>query len=69
MYFAVVVLTLFLLLVWVPPAFAYVDPGTGGMIVQLLLGGVAGLVVLGRLYWSRLLILMGLRKRQTDRTQ
>ena len=36
------------------PAYAYVDPGTGGMLTQLLTGGVAGLLVLFRLYWSRL---------------
>jgi hypothetical protein len=36
------------------PAYAYVDPGTGGMLTQLLTGGVAGLLVLLRLYWSRL---------------
>lgn len=36
------------------PAYAYVDPGTGGMLTQLLTGGVAGLLVLSRLYWSRL---------------
>jgi hypothetical protein len=35
------------------PAYAYVDPGTGGMLVQLITGGVAGLLVLGRLYWRR----------------
>ena len=31
----------------------YVDPGTGGMLVQLVTGGVAGLLVLGRLMWTR----------------
>jgi Zn-dependent protease with chaperone function len=36
------------------PAYAYVDPGAGGMLTQLLTGGVAGLLVLFRLYWSRL---------------
>lgn len=36
------------------PAYAYVDPGTGGMLVQLVTGGVAGLLVLVRLYWTRL---------------
>jgi hypothetical protein len=36
------------------PAYAYVDPGTGGMLAQLLTGGIAGLLVLCRLYWSRL---------------
>jgi hypothetical protein len=35
------------------PAHAYLDPGTGSMIVQLLLGGVAGAIVILRLYWDR----------------
>lgn len=37
------------------PAQAYVDPGTGGMLVQLLTGGVAGVLVLIRLFWSRII--------------
>lgn len=32
------------------PAHAYLDPGTGGMLVQLLLGGIAGAVVIVKLY-------------------
>lgn len=36
------------------PAHAYVDPGTGAMLLQLLLGGVAGAMVIARLYWQRL---------------
>jgi hypothetical protein len=35
------------------PAWAYLDPGTGSMMLQLLLGGVAGVMVVGRLYWQR----------------
>jgi hypothetical protein len=35
------------------PAYAYVDPGTGGMLIQLASGGAAGLAVLIRLYWGR----------------
>ncbi len=35
-------------------AFAYLDPGTGSMILQLLLGGVAGAVAIGKLYWGSL---------------
>jgi hypothetical protein len=43
---------------WLPadmaiPMFAYLDPGTGSMIIQLLLGGVAGAMVVGKLYWQR----------------
>jgi hypothetical protein len=36
------------------PAYAYVDPGTGGMLVQLVTGGVAGLIVIVKLYWRRI---------------
>jgi hypothetical protein len=35
------------------PAWAYLDPGTGSMMLQLLLGGIAGAMVAGRLYWHR----------------
>jgi hypothetical protein len=34
--------------------YAYVDPNTGGMLIQLLTGGLAGLAVLARLYWRKL---------------
>jgi len=36
------------------PAHAYIDPGVGGMLLQLLLGGVAGALVVIKLYWHRL---------------
>jgi Na+/proline symporter len=45
------------------PAYAYVDPGTGSMLVQLLTGGTAGALVLARLYWRRL------RERVTGKSQ
>jgi hypothetical protein len=41
-------------LVLTGPAWAYLDPGTGSMMLQLLLGGVAGAMVVGKLYWQRL---------------
>lgn len=43
-------------------AYAYLDPGTGSMILQVLLGGVAGLALAGKLYWHKLLSLFGMRK-------
>ena len=44
---------------------AYMDPGTGSLFLQLLLGGVAGLAVVLKLYWRRLLVLLGLRKEKS----
>lgn len=35
------------------PAWAYLDPGTGSMMLQLMLGGVAGAMVVGKLYLKR----------------
>jgi hypothetical protein len=32
------------------------------MILQVLLGGVAGLALVGRLYWHKLLVFFGARK-------
>jgi hypothetical protein len=45
---------------------AYIDPGSGSMLLQLLLGGVAGLVVLAKLYWQRLLRVLGLGGQNLD---
>ena len=45
--------TIFLAASAVTPAYAYLDPGTGSMILQLMLGGVAGLMVVGKLYYRR----------------
>jgi len=49
-------------LLFANPAYAYLDPGSGSMILQLILGGVAGLFVILKLYWRRLLALLGLRR-------
>ena len=37
-----------------PPAHAYLDPGSGSMLLQVLLGGFAAVGVVVRLYWQRL---------------
>ena len=35
-------------------ALAYVDPGSGSILLQLILGGIAGVGVVAKLYWQRL---------------
>ena len=66
MKFAVVVFAVWLVFVCATPAYAYVDPGSGGMLVQLLLGGGAGAAVIIRLSWKRLLQAIGLRKAESN---
>ena len=48
------------------PAYAYLDPGSGSMLLQLLLGGGAALVVILKLYWNRFasLFRIGEKKRK-----
>ena len=48
---------------------AYLDPGTGSMLVQLLVGGVAAAGVMARLYWGRLLRLLRIRKDKPEQSQ
>lgn len=43
-------------------AHAYVDPGSGSMILQLLLGGLAGLFVIGRIFRQRISKFLGFGK-------
>lgn len=43
----------------------YVDPGSGSMILQLLLGGVSGIYVIFRLFKQRILGFFGIRSEPT----
>ncbi len=43
-------------------AYAYLDPGTGSLILQGIIGGLAVMAVVGKLYWHRLLRFFGIRK-------
>ncbi len=45
------------------PVEAYLDPGSGSMLLQVLLGGFAAVGVAAKLYWHRLATLFS---RKTD---
>ncbi len=45
---------------------AYLDPGSGSILLQVILGGIAGLVVAGKLFWARILDFLGIRKIQPN---
>jgi len=57
-------LTLSLLFVGISTsgAHAYLDAGTGSMILQVMLGGLAGLAIAGKLYWHKFLMAIGVRR-------
>ncbi len=48
------------------PAFAYLDPTSGSMFLQAILGGFAGAAVVLKLYWHRILGFFGAKKQQHD---
>jgi hypothetical protein len=45
---------------------AYLDPGSGSMILQVLAGGAAAVAVTGKLYWKRLKHLLRIGKRDDE---
>ena len=47
------------------PAFAYLDPGTGSMLLQVILGGVAAVAVAVKLFWYKIRAVVGLGKKSS----
>ena len=41
--------------IFAPPAMAYLDPGTGTMIVQAVLGVVLGISFTAKMWWHRVI--------------
>ena len=51
-------------MIWTP--LAYLDPGSGSLFLQLLLGGIAGVAVLGKVVWHRIRSALGVRSAAPD---
>ena len=47
-------------------AFAYLDPGTGSMLLQVILGGVAAVAVALKLFWYRIIAFLGFKKKPSS---
>ena len=43
---------------------AYLDPGTGSMMLQVILGGIAAVGVAIKLYWHKLRVFFGAGKKE-----
>lgn len=45
---------LLILLLVCQPAYAYLDAGSGSVLIQILLAGVGGMLAIIKLYWQRM---------------
>ncbi len=54
---------LFLITALPVTAFAYLDPGTGSMLMQVILGGIAAVAVALKLFWYRIIAFLGFKKK------
>jgi hypothetical protein len=46
--------------------FAYLDPGSGSMMLQVIAGGLAAAAVTLKVYWRRLLVFLRIRKPEEE---
>ena len=53
-----------LILLFMTDTEAYLDPGTGSMLLQVVLGGVAAVGVAVKLYWHKLRVAFGMGKKE-----
>ena len=51
---AVILLSIFLVLIFVNQSYAYIDPGTGSMLVQTVLAAIAAVSVSIGIFWHRI---------------
>jgi hypothetical protein len=45
---------------------AYLDPGSGSLLLQALAGGAAAMSVVAKLYWRRALRVLRIKKTEPD---
>jgi hypothetical protein len=54
-----------LLILSAGPVSAYLDPGTGSMLLQVILGGIAAVGVALKLFWHKIRVAIGLGKKSS----
>lgn len=55
--------------VWSLPAYAYLDPGTGSMLIQGIIGAIAAVGVTLKLYWHKIKLIISGRKTKSKATE
>jgi len=51
---AVILMSIFLVLIFVNQSYAYIDPGTGSMLVQAVLAAIAAVSVSIGIFWHQI---------------
>lgn len=59
--------TIVLIFLVPPPAHAYLDPAAGSMLLQLILGGLAGVALAIKVFWHRIVASLGFFFRRNER--
>ena len=57
---------IFGLISYTSPAYAYLDPGTGSMLLQGLIGGIAASIAFLSIYWQKVKAFFGKEEPDTD---
>lgn len=55
----------FLMIVLPSSAYAYIDPATGGLIIQIVIGMVITAIATVKLWWEKFLVLIGKKEKPT----
>lgn len=61
-----VILGVLLVALFPRPSHAYLDPTSGSILLQVLLGGVAGAALAVKLFWGKIVGFFGVGKRDHD---
>ena len=54
------------LISYTSPAYAYLDPGTGSILLQGLIGGIAAAIAFLSIYWQKVKAFFGKEEADTD---
>ena len=57
---------IFGLISYTSPAYAYLDPGTGSILLQGLIGGIAAAIAFLSIYWQKVKAFFGKEEADTD---
>jgi len=52
--FNLILIALIILNLFAMPAFAYVDPNAGSIVLQLIIGGITGILILLKVFWKKI---------------